>query len=260
MIDPLKKISVEGVLYERLPEIQAKLELLSRLDDATRIHNCALPRSHSDYVPSECLLYFVRQSLRNKPSVFDPLFKILSERVLRSLPWAGDADGTQSLSKNEIRERVYDRLLEMLLLDKADYEQRLDYFEVRFDAGVANLRKDAQRAVWKAENRSTTLEMDEEADEIAIEVEEAVGTYDPFDPAVYDDFRYRSRLDAAIDALPALQKRIIEMTRLEIPVTSSVPTEPTMVKALGKSDKTIRSERIKAYARLRILLTRGERS
>jgi len=164
------------------------------------------------------------------------------------------------MSKSDIRERVYDRLLEMLLLDKAGYEERLDYFEVRFDAGLVNLRKDAQRVVWKAESRSTTLEMNEESDEIAIEVEEAVGTYDPFDPVVYDDFRYRSRLDASIEALPALQKRIIEMTRLEIPVTSSDPTEPTMVKALGRSDKTIRSERVKAYARLRILLTRGERS
>lgn len=135
--------------------------------------------------------------------------------------------------------------------------ERLDFFEISFHQGLALLKLDAQGKAWKEENRSTELEAAEGCGEIDAEVEEAAGSYDPFDPSVLDDYIYRSRLGPAMDELPPLQKMIIEMLRQGIPIDSIDPKIVTISKALEKSEKTIRTHRDIAFARLRVLLLRG---
>ena len=258
MIVPLKKSTVGGVLYTRLPEIEARLVALSMLSENVLVVQCGQSKSHSQYVPSECLLYFVRRSASTNPALFDRLFRLLSERILMNLPRAEDAGGkTVSLTNSDIRETVYDRFIELLVVDKAGYEERLDIFEIRFALGLSSSKKDAQKKAYRAENRKSGLEADEESAELSAEVEAAIGNYDPFEASNFDDFRYRSRLDAAIDALPELQQRIIEMTRLDINVDSINPNEMTISKTLNKSEKTIRNQRKKAFARLRVQLQGG---
>jgi hypothetical protein len=119
------------------------------------------------------------------------------------------------------------------------------------------LKLDAQEKAWKEENRNTELEVDEDSGEISAEVEQAAGSYDPFDASVLDDDFYRSRLDSAMEELSLIQNRIIEMLRQEIPIDSIDPNVITISKSLGKSEKTIRTHRNKAFARLRVLLTQG---
>ena len=127
MIVPLKKSTVGGVLYTRLPEIEARLVALSMLSENVLVVQCGQSKSHSQYVPSECLLYFVRRSASTNPALFDRLFRLLSERILMNLPRAEDAGGkTVSLTNSDIRETVYDRFIELLVVDKAGYEERLD--------------------------------------------------------------------------------------------------------------------------------------
>ncbi|MDN2642076.1 hypothetical protein OB900_11540 [Escherichia coli] len=45
------------------------------------------------------------------------------------------------MTNSDIREGVYDRFIEMLMIDKAGYEERLDMFEVRFDLALSRLKK-----------------------------------------------------------------------------------------------------------------------
>ncbi|OAT54155.1 hypothetical protein M989_01770 [Kluyvera georgiana ATCC 51603] len=66
-------------------------------------------------------------------------------------------------------------------------------------------------------------------------------------------------MDAAINALPPLQQRIVEMWRQEIPIISKDPNEMTISKALKKSDKTIRTHRDYAFATLRKRLEEKEK-
>jgi DNA-directed RNA polymerase specialized sigma24 family protein len=73
-----------------------------------------------------------------------------------------------------------------------------------------------------------------------------------------DDPAYRLRLEAAIDALPPEQSRIIHMLRKDIPIDSKDPNVFTIAKALGRSEKTVRTYRDKAYAALRIAMRQGE--
>lgn len=257
MIIPLQKQTEGGKLYTRIPEIEARLADLVTLTDENLIQLCKQSKTHPQYVPSECLLYFVRRSALTNQALFDPLFRILSERIFRKLPRADNPGGSSvSMLNSDIQESVFDRIVEMLMLDKAGYENRLDMFEVRFDLAFSNLKKDAQEKFYRSDNRNTELEYDDSED-ITTEVETVSESFNPFEETDLNHFHYRRELDAAIETLPDLQKRIIEMIRLDFRIDSIDPQEMTISKALNKSEKTIHNQKNKAFARLRSLLEGG---
>ncbi|MGR7463051.1 sigma-70 family RNA polymerase sigma factor [Klebsiella aerogenes] len=255
LIVPLQKKTEAGKPYTRIPENEIRLVELSSVSDGDLVEQCRQSRTHPQYVPIECLLYYVRRYASTNPSLFEQLFKVLSERILRKLPRSESQGGiTVSMTNSDIREGVYDRFIEMLMIDKAGYEERLDMFEVRFDLALSRLKKDAQRKFYRAENRNTDLGFNDDSADLNPEVETASEGYDPFEATDIDNYHYRCRLDAAIETLPELQQRIIEMTRLDIPIDSIDPNEMTISRALDKVEKTIRNQKKKALASLRILL------
>ncbi len=257
MVTPLRKKTLVGKLYTRDAEIEGKLAELEGLTRGELVARCSIRRrDDSDYIPSECLVYFVRASRSDHAAAgFEWLYKILVERVLRALPREENADGkTVSLTKAVIRDKVFGQFVELLSLDRVEYSEKLDYFEVRFDGALANLRRDAQEQAWREENRSVSLEYDEETGELAEEVERAAGSFDPFKQPEIGSSDYRLQLDVAIDILPPEQMRVIEMLRMEIPIDSKDVDAVTIAKVLGKSEKTIRTYRDKAFAALRIAM------
>lgn len=261
MIAPLRKRTKDGEVYTRDEKVEAMLGELETLPRNELLSRCRIRRRNErGYVPSECLLYFVRASRNGKAEAFDDeLYKILVGRILRALPNPESADGESlSLTKVRIRERVFDRFVERLAKDRHEYEEKLDYFELRFDGALANLRRDAQDSAWKEENRSAPLTGDEETGELAAEVEAARGSFNPFDASALNAADYRRRLDAAIEQLPSLQRRIIEMIRQGFPIDSNDGSVTTIAGSLGRNEKTIRLQRDKAYAALRAELTSGE--
>lgn len=257
MIIPLQKQTEGGKLYTRIPEIETRLAELVTLTDENLIQLCKQSKTHPQYVPSECLLYFVRCSALTNQAFFEPLFRVLSERIFRKLPRAANHGGSSvSMLNSDIQESVFDRIVEMLMLDKAGYEDRLDMFEVRFDLAFSNLKKDAQEKFYRSDNRNTELEYDDSED-TTTEVETASKSFNPFEETDLNHFHYRRELDAAIETLPDLQKRIIEMIRLDFRIDSIDPQEMTISRALNKSEKTIHNQKNKAFARLRSLLEGG---
>jgi DNA-binding CsgD family transcriptional regulator len=260
MITPLVKCTLDGVVYTRDKKIEAILTDLDVLSRSDLVARCMIrDRSDPGYVPSECLLYFVRASRANNSDAhFERLYKIMMARVLGALPKAETIAGEimrVSLTKSRIREKAFDRFVELLVADRQAYSEKLDYFEVRFDGALANLRRDAQDTAWREENRTIPLEYDAETNEPSAEVERAIGTFDPFGASAFDADDYRSRLDAAIDSLPPEQSRIIEMLRQGFPIDSKDADAMTIAKALGKSEKTIRTHRDRALAALRAALS-----
>jgi len=261
IVAPLRKRRLSGELYERDPKIEALIAELAVLPRDELIASAEITkRSDPGYVPSECLVHFIRASRRdNNEAWFERLYRILIGRVLRSLPKAESSDGrTESLTRGGVRDKVFSRFVELLSADRADYVDKLDYFEVRFDGALASLRRDAQEKAWRDENRSQPLEYDEESGELSPEVEAAAGAHDPFAASDFDDPAYRSHLDAAIEALPTEQSRIIHMLRQGFPIDSKEPDVMTIAKALGRSEKTIRTYRDKAFATLRAAMTDGD--
>ncbi|MDF0695890.1 DNA-binding response regulator [Rhizobium sp. MC63] len=260
-IAPLRKRRLTGELYERDGKVEILIAELAALPRDELIGRAAITkRSDPGYVPSECLVYFIRASRHdNNEAWFERLYRILMERVLRSVPKSESSDGrTESLTRSVVRDKVFSRFVEILSADRASYVDKLDFFEVRFDGAVASFRRDAQEQVWRDENRSKPLEYDEESGELAAEVEAAAGVHDPFAASDFDDPTYRSRLDAAIEALPPEQIRIIHMLKEGFPIDSKEPDVMTIAKALGRSEKTIRTYRDKAIAALRLALANGE--
>ncbi len=261
MVTPLRKKTLDGKLYERDEKIEARLAELEGLTRDELVVRCGIrKRDDPDYVPSECLVYFVRTSRSdNNNAGFERLYKILAERVLRSLPRTEDAVGrTESMTKTIIRDKVIDRFTELLLQDRKEYSEKLDYFEIRFDGALANLKRDAKKQAWRDENRSVPLDYEEETGELTEEIERAAGSFDPFCQSEIDDPDYRSQLDAAIDTLSPEQTRIIEMLRKGIPIDSKDTEAVTIAKVLGKSEKTIRTHRDKAFSALRAAMSGGD--
>ena len=261
MVTPLRKKTLDGKLYTRDDRTEAKLTELENLTQEELVACCSIrDRDAPNYVPSECLVYFVRASRsENNNAGFERLYKILAERVLRSLPRAENADGkTASMTKTTIRDTVFGKFVELLSQDRTEYSEKLDFFEIRFDKTLRNMKLDAQKKAWRDENRSVSLKDDEETGELTEEVERAAGSFNPFSQSEIDDLDYRSQLDAAIDTLPPEQIRIIEMLLKGIPIDSKDADAVTIAKVLGKSEKTIRTHRDKAFAALRAAMSGGE--
>ncbi len=257
MIEPLRKQTLEGKRYVRRPEIESKIIELSMLPRHELIVRCKITtRSDPAYVPSECLVYFVRVCRNdNSDALFNQLYISLAERV-RCFSIQSSSQ-TNSSTEIKIREKVFDQFVNLLAHDRTEYVDKLDYYEVSFENVMKRRYLDAQKQVWRDEKRSTAF-YDEETGEPTVAVERSAGSFDPFDSSVWADADYRSRLWRAIDTLPPEQRQIILMIDRGIPIDSKDPDAHTISKTLGKSEKTIRTYRNKAYAVLRVALNEGE--
>jgi hypothetical protein len=236
--------------------IESKIIELASLSRDDLVIRCAIRQKDDPaYVPSECLLYFIRASRTdNSDAYFEKLYKLIAERILRCLPDGSSLSGkTTSLTKSTIREKVFGHFVELLASDRNDYSDKLDYYEINFEDALKKLRLDAQDQTWRDEKRSTTLH-DEETGEPTAEVEHAAGSFDPFNASEFSSAVYRFELNEAIDTLPPLQKRIIVMLQQGFPIGPKDSNAITIAKVLDKDEKTIRTHRDKACATLRTAL------
>lgn len=261
IVEPLRKHTLNGDLYTRLPEIETLLPELKSLPREQLAQRMQIPcRSNPSYVPTECIVHLVRATKSDQDEAwFEQLFKVLSKRILRALPRAVRNDDKETTFTEEaIRDEVFGRFVEILCNDRQGYDDRLDYFEIRFYGALARLRLTAQEKAWGEQERHVPLERDDESMEISAEAEAAAAT-DPFDVLDIRELSYRLRLDAAIKQLSRLEGRIIQMLRLGFPVDSNDPGAVTIAKTLKKSEKTIRTHRDLAFAFIRDYMKGGAR-
>ncbi len=260
MIELLRKTTSRG-RYTRTSHTEALLVELSGIERAELVRRARIPdSSHPDYVTDECLLHFVRACRAdNTERHFDALYKLLASRVLRRLPRPERHGGTTvGITPEAIRDDVFGRFTELLASDRVTYCESLDFFEVRFEQALAGLRLTARKKAWRHENRTAPLVMDDETGEPSHEVEEAAAEFQQACRSEIDDPEFRIRLEAAIDVLTPLQGRIVTMIQMDIPIDSKEAGQVTIAKAVGKSEKTIRNQRDKAYAILRESLQAGD--
>lgn len=258
MIRPLRKTKLDGAPYFRRAVVESEIQELTTIDTAELERRSVLwPGTSPGFISPEALVYFVR----NLPTGAhrDKLVEQLLMRVIRRVRRVADAgDSTESLTKMNIRDDVQDHFVDLLLSDQDEYDNRLDYYEINFNSAIASDRQDANNRHWKHENRSDELGSDET--EISERVEAVVGDYDPFNADELDKKNYRLLLDDAIDSLPEFERRIVIMWCQEIPIESKDPAIASICKVLGKSEKTIRTHRDKAFASLRLHLERKGRT
>lgn len=261
MAEPLRKLKDDGSPYTRPPDVEASIDALRGLPRAELAERCRISDpKHLSYVKSECVLHFVRQAKAgNNDRHFEALFRILRTRVQYALPAVDRSveEGESALvqaSAIEIRDAVLFRFQEFLCQDRAGYDDRLDYFEIRFDGAIANLRRTARRKTWREENRSQPLSYDDKTSEMSSEVEDALARFNPQLPEKIDDPAYRKRFATAIDSLREDQRRVIVLLLRDIQIESNDPEAVTIVKVLACSEKTVRNRRDRAFKALRAAL------
>ncbi|MBM3604682.1 MAG: DNA-binding response regulator [Alphaproteobacteria bacterium] len=265
MIEPLRKRRPDGRLYERRAEITTLLRDLETLPHNELIRRAQIrSRSDLDYIPSECLLRFVRRSKRdNTDRLFETLFKALLARVEHAATLKNGQhylpDGRSGFSKyaTDVRDYVMDRFLKRLINDRNGYDDGLDYYEVNFAHAVASLRATAKRtSAAEAEKLQPLSTNDDEA--VSAEVERAAGSFNPFDRTRFNDGSYRSRLVRAIMKLPVKERQVVVLLLKEYPIESNDPDKPDICTTLGCVEKTVRNRRDRAFAKLRVALLEEE--
>lgn len=255
LIEPLRKQDKNGVPYTRFPDNQSILLALDALPDADIVARCRLGRASNDFVPTECVVHMLRRGLRaNNIALTNPLFTEVLERLRRHIPLR---DSQVSQFRVQVFEQVQDRLTLLLAKESVEYQDKLDFFEIQFAGALARLRQDARKKATKEKNRNAPL-MNEETGEVDAQVDQAAGSFNPFDPENMSEENYRTVLDEAMEELPTTQKRILEMLRNNVLIDSQDPTVPTISKALRKSEKTIRNQRDKAIAAIKAFVNKGE--
>ncbi len=249
MIVPLTKRKQDGTLYMRPDNIEALLVHLAELSRDDLLARAAI-RKRTDplYIPTECLLYFVRTSRRdNSDAWFERLYKILQERVLRTLPRTDGGGGPVALTHERIRNAVFDRFVELLASDRRQADDKLDFYEVRFDMALKRLRLDAQEKTWNEANRSCSSDPEEEARSASDHGE--ADSY-AIDNDIFSDPLFRERVYAAIDTLPPEQSRTMHLLLLGWPTHSSDPEVMTIARSLGCTDRSVRNYRDRAMKTL----------
>ena len=213
------------------------------------------------YIQSECIVHLIRATRNdNDENYFNELFRELMRRLASALPRvAGErVDQIENVHAADARDRVRDLFIAKLSEDRIEPGSALDYFEVMFADAITALRKTSMRRAAKQAARTERLEADDETSEPSLAVERAVGSLNIKLELLSDDPLYRSRVAAAIQALPDKQRRVIEMILQEIPIDSSDREILTIRKALGvKSEKTVRNRRDAAYQSIRAALGIG---
>lgn len=253
MSRPLRKHRPDGTPYFRRNVVEAEIQVLAGISAAEFERRAKLWQAKDpEFVSPEALLYFVRNAAPGAHR--EKLTEQLLVRLARRVPAIANAGGdTVSLTKMNVREEVCDHFVDILLSDRKQYDDRLDYYEVNFNGAVAADRRDANARHWKHENRTTELENEE--GEVSAEVESTV-KYDPFDADELDKKDYRLLLDEAIESLPEFQRRIVVMWRQGIPIESNDSSVESISTVLKKSERTIRTHRDKAFASLKMRLER----
>jgi hypothetical protein len=252
-ITPLRKKNLDGSSYFRRKVVEIEIKELAAQTFAELERRSSLwPSSVPGYVSSEALVYFVRNLQDERCR--DKLTQTLLKRIMYLLRRANAVGGrTESLTNLNIREEVIDHFVDLLLSDRGMYDDRLDYYEINFNSAIRKDRLDASARHWKHENRNDELDSEDVHNHT---ISDTAGCYNPFDIDEFDEKSYRLCLQESIDSLPEFQRRIIEMWRQEIPIESKDPSLPSISKILGKTEKTIRTHRDKAFASLRLRLER----
>lgn len=254
-IPPLRKRTRDGILYTRPAEVEKLIgETLDLPFDAFIDRAKITDRRHPSWLPSEVLVHRIRATRQNDSDYeFDSIYPLLRERVLRTCPSAKRSSGGRVWEVGEImdlRELVLERFVMLILTDRENYAKGLDIFEARFDRALMCLRQDAVLKVSRHHGPLNPLEFGESG-EIPDDIEASIARLKPKSMSVEEDLTYRLQIRRAIDSLPDVERRVVDMLEAGIPIESSDSDKPSIARALGCTPKTVRNRRHRAFERIR---------
>jgi hypothetical protein len=235
-IPPLRKRTVDDVLYERRPETTRLISGLLQLPEREALERARISRrSDPGWLRGECLVFMMRRA-----------------RIRQQMPH-GRTTANQTPLELALAEYGPNRFAMLLRPDLDGYNEQLDIYEAVFDLAVSRLRKDALRTLLPkrddAEPKPSHVEFGS-SPAVDLEVERAKSCDDLFGDAHRNDEAFRSAVWAAIDALPTEQNRILTMMRDGV-----APGE--MAQILGLEPKTLYNRKQAAMKAVREAMGRA---
>lgn len=247
-IPPLRKVKQDGQLYcRRQPTEKMLAELASVPFEVLLQRARILDRRSPDYIPSEVLIHWIRQTRHHKSDAqLNVLYPLLEQRIRCACPKKEIRVGRYA----DLQDYVLERVVRLLLRDRSSYEEKLDIYEVVFDRTIAKLRTSAFRHNFAKDVPLIPIEYDESG-EVTNEVEESLDRYRSEGMSQEEELTYRFQLRAAIDSLPEDERRLIDMEEAGYPDQSENSEVETIAKLLGRTPKTVRAMRKRAYQSIR---------
>lgn len=255
MPEPLRRMNMEGTLYERPREIETCIANLEKIEPRERARLFATSSKKSlEYVPSEVLVYFLRRAWADEQSEsFEGLFRILMKRVDASL-CSAIADSRMAGAR-ATREEILGRFAERIAKDCRSRNGLLDFFEIRFDKALVAFRTSALRQIGPSAAETVPISIaHDDGLQIAPEVEIAAADFLGGDPQQVDDPAFRLAWSAAIDLLPDDQRHVIALLEQGFPIDSKDPEVLTIARLLQCDERTVRNRRDRAFKVLRTVL------
>jgi len=216
-VPPLRKRKGDDTLYARRVEVEEELLTLyaTPIEDVAERSKISIA-DDPQYISSEAVLHFVRQAKHNDDSpAYETLFSELRQRLLRALPVREkrlpDSKFAADPYQQEVRDQVVDKFMELLCIDRNEYRERLDFFEIMFNGAVARLRQTAKRDASERKKRAKTETLPEVADQPTVSDGFDESLQQLNEPGENDENLYRFEVLSAISTLPDDERRVIEL-------------------------------------------------
>lgn len=169
MAKPLNKFKKNGVRYCRREPIEALLDELICLPDDELVEQCkSTVQGEAGYIPSECLVYIIRESIRkNNQLLSNPLLHLLLDRCKDIL--ANKISKSRFPDAMQLRLEILGKFSELIATDcLTENQELLDYYEVNFNHAfqcfrINNIRSETKELEKKS---SESVEIKEETGEL----------------------------------------------------------------------------------------------
>jgi len=250
MLPPLKDTTADGKVLTRRKLTSQQIEEFFETGTGALVEKATSNnRSSPEYVRSETLLFFMRESKnRNNQDLFNTIYAILYSRVemiaLKGLTM-------RSFSQEWKRDAVLDKFNELIAVDRDGYAHQLDYMECSFDQVVANWRKDASRSLNRKRKREESLPEEDDPDGANPATIRAIGDLSLKEMSPEELATFRLQVLPAINSLPEQQKRVMIMSAKGYNDGSNDPNETTISSVLGCDRKTVYNLRKRALETIR---------
>jgi DNA-directed RNA polymerase specialized sigma24 family protein len=251
---PLTKTARDGRLYQRDPWIESAITALSALPPSALVERARNSGADTaDFVPSECLVYFIREAWRRRDkSTTTDLVGVLftrCERILkRKIPDRDVPNG------EHVRQNILGDLGLLLAQDNA----KLDYYECRFNRAFKSLYIGHARKEFDAVNELSPgpAEANDEGtvdDGLIEKLSGALSNADNSDHGLVETGEAIFREDAvrALRALPDNERRaFVLIYGFGYKEESDDPEEVTAATLCGVTGRTIRNRLASAKTKL----------
>ncbi|MXZ08335.1 MAG: hypothetical protein F4Y79_02725 [Gemmatimonadetes bacterium] len=259
MARPLTKRDSAGNLYVRPERVEAQINKILSRDLAMLKHRLSITDAQlPNYLLSECLVYLIRDSRRNKDdAILNAVFPILFTRCEKIL--LAKVQDNELSNAAYVREEVLGQFGELFATDGTEENcDNLDYFECHFNKAFRSFYIDLIRSERTRLRRFVPLPDQADTPQsnshegIPSQVIEAVQSPDTVEHAVL-----QRELREAIDTLTDDERRAVNLYYVEgYKIESKNPNEVTVATICNVSGRTIRYRLARAIAKLSFLLNK----